>query len=265
NEKSKQKINLKSVGIGNGWIDPRLQEKYYAPQACDGPYGAVLSKSVCQKMYAAYPQCYKLATKCYKDPTFQKCNDATNYCSEYIENPYYDSGLNPYDVRKKCDPNSSLCYDIEAGIDIWLNRPEIRSELGVAKQVGKFESCSNAVGENFSKTPDNMLNFADRLPILLNAGVRVLLYAGDADFICNWMGNKAVALDIEWSGKKRFNKAKDISWKVNGTDAGEVRAYDKLTYLRVFKAGHMVPFDQPEAGLSMLNTWLSNESFSKHR
>ncbi|KAK9763844.1 hypothetical protein K7432_009137 [Basidiobolus ranarum] len=263
NSNSTQKINLKSVGIGNGWIDPRLQEKYYAPQACNGPYGAVLSKETCKKMYAAVPQCYQLATKCYQKPTFKNCDAATTYCSNHIENLYYQSGLNPYDVRKKCDPNSSLCYDIEAGIDIWLNRPEIRSELGVAKEVGKFESCSNAVGDNFSKTPDNMLNFADRLPVLLKAGIRVLLYAGDADFICNWMGNKAVALGIQWSGTQNFNGANDTLWRVNGTDAGEVRTYDKLTFARVFKAGHMVPFDQPEAALNLLNTWVTGETFAQ--
>ena len=32
------------------------------------------------------------------------------------------------------------------------------------------------------------------VPPLLAAGIRVLIYAGDADFICNWMGNKVSCL-----------------------------------------------------------------------
>ncbi|KAK9768611.1 hypothetical protein K7432_000598 [Basidiobolus ranarum] len=258
-----KKIHLKSIGIGNGWIDPRLQEKYYAPQVCEGgPYGAILSKEDCAKMNAAYPRCYSLATKCYREHTFENCKAATDFCEENIENVYYNTGLNPYDIRKPCDPGSDLCYAIEAGIDIWLNRPEIRAELGVAKEVGKFSSCSNTVGENFSKTPDSMTNYADRIPKLLQEGIRVLVYAGDADFICNWLGNKAVALDVNWPGKRGFNAAKDTLWTVNGTKAGEVRTHGKLTFLRIFGAGHMVPYDQPEASLDMLNTWVNKKSFT---
>jgi carboxypeptidase C (cathepsin A) len=34
-----------------------------------------------------------------------------------------------------------------------------------------------------------------------------------------------------------------------------------MTFLQVYEAGHMVPMDQPEAALSMLNTFLRNEPF----
>ena len=34
----------------------------------------------------------------------------------------------------------------------------------------------------------------DQIPELLANGVKVLIYAGDCDFICNWIGNKAWTL-----------------------------------------------------------------------
>lgn len=35
-----------------------------------------------------------------------------------------------------------------------------------------------------------------------------------------------------------------------------------LTYLQVYDAGHMIPYDQPEAALSYFNRWIANESFA---
>ena len=62
-------------------------------------------------------------------------------------------------------------------------------------------------------------------PLLDEAGVRVLIYAGDADFICNWYGNKAWAERLDWSGKEGFNAAQDVQWIANGDLAGEAKTY----------------------------------------
>lgn len=80
------------------------------------------------------------------------------------------------------------------------------------------------------------------VPALLEKGIKVLVYAGDADFICNWMGNKAWTLELEWKGKQGFNSAKDVKWnsKTTGRKAGVYRSYNGLSFLRVFEAGHMV-------------------------
>jgi carboxypeptidase C (cathepsin A) len=61
---------------------------------------------------------------------------------------------------------------------------------------------------------------------------------------------------MEWSGKEKFNAAKDESWKVKGKKAGEYRVYEGLSFLKVYEAGHMVPFDQPEASLQFINHFI---------
>ena len=47
------------------------------------------------------------------------------------------------------------------------------------------------------------------VPPLLEAGIDVLIYAGDADFICNWMGNKAWTVALPWEGHAAFDAAVD--------------------------------------------------------
>ena len=64
--------------------------------------------------------------------------------------------------------------------------------------------------------------------------------------VCNWIGNKAWTVALEWSGQEEFANAKDHAWKskITGRDAGEFRMYENFAFLRVYEAGHMVPYDQ---------------------
>ena len=110
------------------------------------------------------------------------CEYAYTYCNLFETTPYYNSGLNPYDIRVPCGDND-LCYNF-TNIEIFLNLESTRKALHVSEEVDKWESCNNAVNVMFVN--DWMRNFQDKLVDMLEDGVRVLIYAGDTDFICNW-------------------------------------------------------------------------------
>ncbi|KAJ2840763.1 hypothetical protein J3B02_006174, partial [Coemansia erecta] len=171
---------------------------------------------------------------------------------------YQRSGANPYDVRTPCE-GGDLCYPILADIDKFLNMPEVQKELG--SDVSKFESCSQKVYTGFTLNGDWMKPYVFEIPPLLEAGIRVLIYAGDADFICNWYGNKAWAQELEWSGSQGFGSESDHEWAVDGKAAGEARSHKNFSFVRVFGAGHMAPYDQPENSLDLVNRWVSNKPF----
>ena len=94
---------------------------------------------------------------------------------------------------------------------------------------------------------------------VLDSGIPVLLYNGDEDFICNWLGVDAWSNKLEWSGSQGFAKAPIRKWEVDGEHAGNVKNYKNFTFLRVFGAGHMVPHDQPENSLDMVNRWINGD------
>ncbi|CAG8650961.1 1680_t:CDS:1, partial [Scutellospora calospora] len=75
--------------------------------------------------------------------------------------------------------------------------------------------------------------------------------------------NEAWVKELEWTGKKDFNDAKVTRWitKDTGEHAGEARTFGGFTFLRIFEAGHMVPYDQPRPSLDFFNRWLSKEDF----
>ncbi|KAK9765664.1 hypothetical protein K7432_005832 [Basidiobolus ranarum] len=253
-------IKLKSIGLGNGLTDPLTQYKYYPKMACDNSYGIkAVSQSSCRQMEQSYPKCANMIRSCYDRSNSMSCVPPTYYCNQNLIQPFQSSGLNIYDIRTKCEPGAQLCYSILNGLTKYLNRPEIMSELGA--EVKGFKSCDTSVYFGFLMAGDWMKPYHLNIPELLEDGIRVLVYAGDADFICNWYGNKAWAMELDWSGKKKFNNAKDTNWTVHGEPAGEVRTAKGLTFLRVFEAGHMVPYDQPENALDMINRWIQKSKF----
>jgi len=143
----------------------------------------------------------------------------------------------------------------------YMNRPEVMEALGA--EVSKFESCNFDINRNFLFQGDWMKPFHRLVPGLLGHGegsVPVLVYAGDADFICNWLGNQAWTEALEWPGKKAFNAVERKGLHLAGApEYGKVKSSGNFTFMRLYQAGHMVPMDQPEASLDFFNRWLGGE------
>lgn len=64
---------------------------------------------------------------------------------------------------------------------------------------------------------------------------------------------------MPWSGQNKFVAASNVSFVVDGKEAGIMKNYGPLTFLKVHNAGHMVPMDQPSAALKMLQLWTTGK------
>lgn len=89
--------------------------------------------------------------------------------------------LQYYDIRKKCE--GELCYDF-SNMEKFLNLKSVRDSLGVGKI--EFVSCSPTVYQ--AMLTDWMRNLEVGIPALVEDGVKMLIYAGEYDLICNWLG-----------------------------------------------------------------------------
>ena len=113
--------------------------------------------------------------------------------------------------------------------------------LGVDPSVtGNFSSCSNRVGRAFDVALDGFHSTYNHVAALLERNVRVLIYVGKNDWICNWVGNERWTLALEWSGGDAFRAQASRDWKVGGKVAGSTRSAAGLTFATVEGAGHMV-------------------------
>ncbi|XP_027365210.1 serine carboxypeptidase-like 48 isoform X2 [Abrus precatorius] len=156
--------------------------------------------------------------------------------------------LKYYDIRKKCD--GSLCYDF-SNMEKFLNDKSVRNALGVGDI--DFVSCSSTVYQ--AMLVDWMRNLEVGIPALLDDGISLLVYAGEYDLICNWLGNSRWVHAMEWSGQKEFVASPEVPFTVDDSEAGLLKNYGPLSFLKVHDAGHMVPMDQPKASLEMLKKW----------
>lgn len=250
-------FNLSSVLIGNGLTNPLVQYEYYEPMACgQGGADAVLSPQECAAMEQSLPRCLSLIKSCYESESVWSCVPATIYCNNAQIGPYQRTGRNVYDVRKDCE-GGSLCYTGLQYIDDYLNKPEVMKALGA--EVEKYDSCNFDINRNFMFAGDWMKPYYKQVTELLSKDLPVLIYAGDKDFICNWLGNEAWANELEWEGGAKFAKSPVQKWNVGKTHAGDVKNYENFTFLRIFDGGHMVPYDQPENSLDMVNRWIGGD------
>ena len=99
-----------------------------------------------------------------------------------------ESGRNPYDVRRTCDPrkDTSLCYREMGWIETWMNDDTNKAAVGAQPNV-EFASCNMQVNQAFLMQGDGMHNSAPLLTDLVNDGIRLLIYAGNADYMCNFI------------------------------------------------------------------------------
>ncbi|KAF9461891.1 serine carboxypeptidase [Collybia nuda] len=264
-----KRINLESILLGNGLTDPLIQMPSIVNYACDGPF-AVLDPNgrECRGMRQRAPVCERLIRSCYKNDNQVTCAPATLYCWQGLFGSLQSTGRNIYDVRKMCNPkdDGDLCYKELSWIEAYMNQPDIMAELG-AHPEQHYKSCNTVINLKFMFKGDGMRNSRALLPELVNEGIRLLVYAGNTDMMCNYMGEEQWISHLETIFLPEFSRTPASPWITHdsGITAGVVRSAGgrgtgagNVTFVTVYEAGHMVPHDQPEAALDMLNRWIQN-------
>merc|ERR1711977_167587 len=169
-------------------------------------------------MEAATPICLAAIKAC--DAVQASCIAAIESCNAGLLIPYTLTGMNPYDMRIKC-AKPPLCYDF-SNVGTYLDRPEVRAALGVGNR--KWSDCNRAVAMAFELDGDWMQSYQQMIPDQLEDGVRVLIYAGDQDYICNWLGNQAWTQALPWSHQADFNSTHPTNWTVGSAAAGTIQS-----------------------------------------
>ncbi|KAJ7496982.1 Alpha/Beta hydrolase protein [Mycena latifolia] len=261
-------INLTSIMIGNGITDfSRQLSSVFDMQCTSVSVPPIMDIATCVRMKQMIPRCQKWMKESCLDSFDQiDCGAAMDFCEAQLEGPFWSLGMNPYDISRECEGGlgENLCYPVTSYIRSYLDRPKVRTMLGVDPSLtSNFSSCSSKVGYAFSYQLDEYRNTQYYVAALLERGVRVLIYVGTYDWICNWVGNERWTLAMEWSGQEEFSRQELYPWgsAEGNSRIGLARSAMGLTFATVEGAGHMVPYDKPKESLELVQRWLAGRAF----
>jgi carboxypeptidase C (cathepsin A) len=182
--------------------------------------------------------------QCYATGENAVCARADNFCANLVENLYdIYSGRDEYDMRELTPDPFPYSFYVE-----YLNTPEVQKAIGAYQN---FSESSGTVSAAFGNTGDDDRESGtiEACRKLLDAGVHVMLYYGDADFNCNWLGGQVVADEIAAPG---YDTAGFVNISTSdGIVHGQVKQSGHFSFVRIYESGHEVPFYQPLASLEI--------------
>ncbi|KAF8073380.1 serine carboxypeptidase [Lyophyllum atratum] len=225
-------LNLKVLGVGNGLTDPLTQYSGYFTYAKTNPYHPLVSASVISHANASWTSskgCRAQITACNNGGSDAVCSAAQNYCNSNVLSPL--SGK--FDVYYVPTPNPD---PYPASITKYLN--SIASKIGAEST---WQVTNHDVYNNFAATGDWMRNSRPYLENVINAGVRTIVYDGDADYILNFDGVEAMVDKLTTSYTSLYRQQEFATYTVAGHRAGQYKNAGTFSYIRIYGAGHEVP------------------------
>ncbi|KAJ7681923.1 serine carboxypeptidase [Mycena polygramma] len=226
-------LNLKTLGVGDGLTDPISQYPGYITYAGSNPYHALVSSSVIARANTSWNTattgCRDRIIACNNGGSNSVCSAAQSFCNNNILSPLVGSFDVYYVLSGSNDP-------YPPALDTYL--ASVRTRIGAEVT---WQETNDLVYNNFATTGDWMRSSLPDLETVINSGVRVLIYDGDADYILNFNGVEAMIASLNTKFSAQFNQQAFTPFKVNGLLAGQYKTAGTFSYVRIYGAGHEVP------------------------
>jgi len=141
---------------------------------------------------------------------------------------------------------------------LYLNNAFVKAALHISPKALDWVICSSEVNLNYNRLYMDMRK--QYLKLLGALKYRVLVYNGDVDMACNFLGDEwfVESLQQEVQVKRR-------TWTYNTGESqqvgGFVKEFSNLAFLTVKGSGHMVPTDKPIAAFTMFSRFLKRQPY----
>eukprot|EP00605_Chrysophyceae_sp_TOSAG23-4_P000457 GSChrysophyteH1.ASY1.ANO1.515.1 assembled CDS len=245
-------LDVAALALGNPWLDPPTQY-----DASDMAHGlGLITQGQLNNLKAMHKKCQSLL----KTGRLRQ-----NVCFELldliIDSTAAAGGekLLMYDARKFVARPSSFPPGHEA-LERYMNTAAVKSALHVSQVPQKFEECTDPPYNALAH--QDGLSAVPQLVKVLNEGIRVLVFSGNFDLVCNHLSTESVLMDMQWTGSEGWRMAKSGVWVVDKSPAGYIKQFNNLQSLVVMDSGHMVPLDQPKRALDMFDKFIHDKPFS---
>jgi len=281
-----KEINFQGFGIGNGLLDDSYNDNsrlYFAY------FHGIVGTSAWTHLQTSCKCNTNQSQACdFTGNTSPDCQQAIAVVTSQLDN----TGIDPYNVYAECITTSSrssyetiipshrFLYQnnpyvharvnklVESGerlkevppcanthdLDVYLNTPAVRAALHIPTEVQAWQICSSEVSAGYHRQYTSMKPQFQK--ILKMGRYRTILYSGDVDSVCNFMGTEWFADSL---GAQLVYPRK--AWTYTAADgtnqvAGFVKQFQNLVVVTIRGAGHQVPQDKPIVALKTINNIL---------
>ncbi|XP_041477535.1 retinoid-inducible serine carboxypeptidase-like [Lytechinus variegatus] len=253
----KVKSDFKGFAMGDSWISPVDYVMTWGPYLRATSlldtvgFGAV--QNVAEKTKEAFDQ-----------GNYSQATDLWGEAESVIEE--YSDDVNFYNILEHNVPDQA----VKSGsplerlrhrhLDVYANdalselmNGSIKKKLGIPDSVvwgGQSGEVFTQQSEDFMKP---VISIVDDL--ITNSNLRVIVYNGQLDLICDTPGTELWVQKLTWPGLAAFNTTRWTPEYVpskEGDTAYFFKSHENFAFFWIMKAGHMVPADAGEAALMML-------------
>ncbi|KAH8888075.1 alpha/beta-hydrolase [Thozetella sp. PMI_491] len=247
-------IPLKSLTIEDGFYDTRVQfAAYYNYTVQPGnpydlkPYTPAQQQQLFNNVWGP-GGCQEQQAVCNANPPPANidsvCGAADNFCVSNVEEFFDINALrSETDIRELSpDPFPSSFFVS------YLNRADVQKAIGATTN---FTQASVQTFIAFNSTGDDSRTgelITKAMTSLLQEGVTVAMFGGDADYDSNLIGAQIVADNVGAPGWPQAGIV-NMTALTNGQIPGETRQADGFSFTRLYFAGHFSAFHAPEAAL----------------
>uniref|UniRef100_A0A674B6X8 Carboxypeptidase n=1 Tax=Salmo trutta TaxID=8032 RepID=A0A674B6X8_SALTR len=208
-----------------------------------------------------------------------KCDFYNNHnpnCSSNlneVQDVVYNSGLNIYNLYAPCPggvgkrklKGVASLYKLvrldppctnSTPSTLYLNNPYVKTALHISPSALPWVICSAEVNLNYNRLYMDVRK--QYLKLLGALKYRVLVYNGDVDMACNFLGDEWFVESLQQEVKRRpwlyyTGKSQQVG--------GFVKEFSNLAFLTVKGSGHMVPTDKPIAAFTMFSNFIKKQPY----
>ncbi|CAI4232680.1 unnamed protein product [Auanema sp. JU1783] len=164
------------------------------------------------------------------------------------------------------DPQFGYPCWSDSAIRIYLNRPEVQAALHIEdawkKQNQSWKGCNDPMYDLYNLTYATTNDFFNYVIQKSQSSFRFLIYNGDVDTVCNYLGDSWFIQDVARDNNLTSSQRKP--WFFGSSIAGYNQNYVVLQnagsvsidVLTVKGAGHFVPNDRPGVSLQMITNFM---------
>lgn len=286
-------INLKGIAVGNGLSSYTINDNsaiyfmYYhgflggklwqslkdnccptnSIKRCDFKAGAASSQS-CRKTFLETQQAiwgsginpYNVMASCAGGvSSYSGKSQASNLqrTNLFMDNPAFRLERGNFSLPFASDEKEGVSPPCTDGADLlkYLNSKEVRAALHVSPKVKSWNFCSGFIGQTYRHEYAEMDRF---YKVLLGLKKRVLVYNGDLDLACNFLGDQWFVDRLGAPLKSPKRHWLVVDEKGQNQIAGFVKDFENISFMTVKGAGHMVPTDKPVEALEMFKRFLKD-------